>query len=364
MIVLEETVKRNPSCARAHYYLGNLYYDKRRYEDAIRCWRSSIELDDKFSIPFRNLGIAEFNILHDAVAADRMYARAFNVSPTDARVLYEWDQLKKRAGLASPEERLRLLKERKDLVAQRDDLTMEYITLQNQRGQWQSALEQLSARRFSPWEGGEGLVSGQYVHAHRALGIAALCAGKPLDALEQFEAARHYPMNLGEGKHLLTRERDLDYFSGLAAEELGDANLAQLHWKAAAAPLAKLGVHSYFQALSLQALGNRAAAREVALKLEAFATKQMEAEPKTDYFATSLPNMLLFDDDLEKRNRVESLLLIAMASHGLGEAEKATRLLQRVLDADPNHLFASDMLSWIKQCNRIAPGRTEESAAQ
>jgi tetratricopeptide (TPR) repeat protein len=243
-------------------------------------------------------------------------------------------------------------------------LTVEYITLLNQSGRWQSALEHLSARRFSPWEGGEGLVSGQYVHAHRALGIAALHDGQLNGALEHFEAARHYPVNLGEGKHLLTLERDLDYFSGLAAEKLGDANRAQLHWIAAAAPLAKLGVHSYFQALGLQSLGNRQAAREVMLNLEAFAAKQMEEVPRIDYFATSLPNLLLFDDDLCKRNRIESMLLIALACDGMGDAEKAVHLLQQVLDADPTPLLAADILSWIKQRNRIAPDRSEESAAR
>ena len=95
MIVLEDAIRRNPSGAKAHYYLGNLYYDKRRYEDAIRVWRRSIELDDTFSIPLRNLGIAEFNVIHDARAADRMYERAFQANRNDARLLYEWDQLKK-----------------------------------------------------------------------------------------------------------------------------------------------------------------------------------------------------------------------------------------------------------------------------
>ena len=80
MIVLEDSIRRNPSGAKAHYYLGNLYYDKRRYEDAIRAWRRSVELDDSFSIPLRNLGIAEFNVLHDAAAADRMYERAFQAN--------------------------------------------------------------------------------------------------------------------------------------------------------------------------------------------------------------------------------------------------------------------------------------------
>jgi len=53
-------------------------------------------------------------------------------------------------------------------------------------------------------EGGEGLVSAQYAYAHRSLGREDLEAGKAKAALKHFEAARHYPENLGEGKHLLT----------------------------------------------------------------------------------------------------------------------------------------------------------------
>ena len=74
MIVLEDAIGGIPSSAKANYYLGNLYYDKRRYEEAIACWRRSVELDGSFSIPWRNLGIAEFNVLHNPREADRMYA--------------------------------------------------------------------------------------------------------------------------------------------------------------------------------------------------------------------------------------------------------------------------------------------------
>ena len=355
MIVLEDAIQRNPASAKANYYLGNLYYDKRRYEDAIRCWRSSVELDGEFSIPWRNLGIAEFNVLHNPEAADRMYAHAFAADRQDARVLYEWDQLKKRAGSASPEERLRCLSEHSELVARRDDLTVEFITLLNQCSQSQAALERLSSRRFNPWEGGEGRVSAQYVHAHRALGRTALAAGKPAEALQHFEAARHYPEDLGEGKHLLTLERDLDYFSGLAAEQIGDGELARSYWNAAAAPLSALGMYSYFQALALHALGNYQAARAVLLSLANFAKHQMEKEPKIDYFATSLPNLLLFDDDLGKRNRIESLLLSALASHGLGDEEAAMSQLEQVIDEDRNHLIAAETLSWIKQKHNAVP---------
>ena len=353
MIVLENAVRLNQSSARAHYYLGNLYYDKRRYEDAIRSWRRSVELDNSFSIPWRNLGIAEFNVLHNPEAANRMYAHAFAVNCEDARLLYEWDQLKKRSGLASPHERLHTLREEQKLVERRDDLTLEFITLLNQCGQAQDALDRLDARRFSPWEGGEGLVSAQYVHAHRALGNAALALGKPADALQHFDYARNYPHNLGEGKHLLTLERDLDYLSGAAAERLGDVKLAKQFWTAAAAPLATLGVHSWFQARALKALGSHQAAHDVLLSLAEFAQRQMETEPKIDYFATSLPNLLLFDDDLSKRTRVEALLLSALARHGLGDKARAINELEQVLISDPNHLFAAETLDWLQHDNTV-----------
>ena len=359
MIVLETIIRLGLSGAKAHYYLGNLYYDRRRYEEAIQCWRRSVELDAGFSIPWRNLGIAEFNVHRNAEAASQMYERAMSVNNEDARVLYEWDQLKKRVGSASPEERQLSLDKHPALVEHRDDLAVEYITLLNQCGKWQSALQRMNARRFSPWEGGEGLVSTQFVYAHRALGLEALAAGDARRSLEHFEAARQYPENLGEGKHLLTLERDLDYFSGLAAQAIGNPDAAQRFWKAAAAALQAIGVHSYFQGMALREIGQREAAHAVFSSLADFAAKQMAIEPQIDYFATSLPNLLLFDDDLAKRNRVESLLLSALAADGLGDSKVAIGGLKRLLTEDRNHLFAAQMLRWLSR-EKIHPGDAVE----
>ncbi|MFI5387039.1 MAG: DUF5107 domain-containing protein, partial [Fimbriimonadales bacterium] len=44
----------------AAYLLGNILYDRRRYEEAIATWERSVEIDRTFSIPWRNLGIAYF----------------------------------------------------------------------------------------------------------------------------------------------------------------------------------------------------------------------------------------------------------------------------------------------------------------
>jgi tetratricopeptide (TPR) repeat protein len=70
-------------------------------------------------------------------------------------------------------------------------------------------------------------------------------------------------------------------------------------------------------------------------------------KPVIDYFATSLPNLLLFEDDLDKRNNVDALLLSALAHDGLGNTEKAVRQLEQLLVEDPNHLLAAELLRWI-----------------
>jgi hypothetical protein len=145
--------------------------------------------------------------------------------PDDARLLYEADQLYKRTG-AHASQRLATFESQLHLVGQRDDLTVEFITLLNQSGRAEQALELFLSRRFNPWEGGEGLVSGQYVCAHILLGRSLLESGHPQKALAHFSAARVYPQNLGESKHLLTPETHLDYFAGLALSQMGGADEA------------------------------------------------------------------------------------------------------------------------------------------
>jgi hypothetical protein len=64
-----------------------------------------------------------------------------------------------------------------------------------------------------------------------------------------------------------------------------------------------------------------------------------------DYFATSLPAMLLFDDDLQFRQETTALFLKAQALLGLGKITKAKTLLARVLQRDPNHALAADLIN-------------------
>ena len=121
VVVLQAAMAANPADAKAPYYLGNFWYDKRQYDDALSCWELSVKLDDTFPTVHRNLSLAYFNRLNDPDKALTALEKAFALDPTDARVLMELDQLYKR--LNTPHaERLELLEKYLELTVSRDDL--------------------------------------------------------------------------------------------------------------------------------------------------------------------------------------------------------------------------------------------------
>jgi tetratricopeptide (TPR) repeat protein len=347
--ILRSAMRANPHDARAPYYLGNLLYDQRRHAEAIRLWERSAKLDPAFPIVWRNLGIGYFNVSHQAAKARAAYERAFRAEPASARVLFERDQLWKRLG-EKPERRLRELLKHAELVRQRDDLSVELCALYNQAGQHAKALELLRSRNFQPWEGGEGGPLGQHRRSHLALGREALARGDAPTARDHFAAALDTPPNLGEAKHLLASQSDVYYWLGVALDALGDKAQARDRWRAAAAfhgdfqemSVRPFSEQSCYAALASERLGQKARAAKLLRELLAYARQLEKAEARIDYFATSLPTMLLFDDDLRFRLQTTALFLQAQARFALGRAARAQALLRTVLRRDPNHPLAAD----------------------
>jgi tetratricopeptide (TPR) repeat protein len=349
--ILESATRANPRDARAPYYLGNLFYDRRRHMEAIRLWEKSAKLDPKFSIVWRNLGIGCFNILKSPAKAKAAYEKAFRANLSDARLLYERDQLWKRLG-AQPEKRLRELEKFPQLVSRRDDLSVETCTLYNQTGQPEKAVKILAERKFQPWEGGEGGALGQHVRAQLALGRAALKKAEMDLAVAHFRNALTSPHNLSEAKHLLANQSDIHFWLGCALNLLGDKKLAREHWLIAAnfkGDFQEMSVRAfsemtYYSALALGKIGQKSKAKKLFRELLAYAKNLQKSKAKIDYFATSLPTMLLFDDDLQFRQETTALFLQAQAQLGLGKKSVAKKLLQTVLQRDPNHALAADFL--------------------
>jgi tetratricopeptide (TPR) repeat protein len=355
ILLLEAAMAQNPVDPRAPYYLGNLFYDRRRHEDAIRLWERATELDPKFPTTWRNRGFAYYNVRSDEKQAREAFNRARTFAPTDARIVYEQDQLLKRTG-ERPGRRLAGLEQVLELVESRDDLSVELASLYNQVGRPEDALNILLSRRFQPWEGGEGMVLSQYVRANLLLGQQALAEKDAPTAIYRFEAAWNLPESIGEAKHLLMNLSMIDYWLGVAYSANQDKARGMFHWERAAkyrGDFQQMQVHSisdmtYWSAQALVSLGRDEEARQMFQQIYDYSAHLERQTPKIDYFATSLPAMLLFEEDLGRRQEISAKFLRAQALLGLGHAEQGLALLNEVRSLDENHPGAADLLTTIE----------------
>jgi tetratricopeptide (TPR) repeat protein len=351
MKVLQAAIAANPGDARAPYYIGNFFYDRQRHRDAIEEWERAAALDPTFPTVWRNLGIAYYNVEHDEQRAREAFRRARIADPGDARILYEEDQLHKRLA-DDPAERLSRLEANRDLVDLRDDLSVELAALYNQVGGPADALTLLLSRSFQPWEGGEGLVLGEYVRAHLLLGRDALAAGNAHRAIEHFEAADHPPQSLNEARHLLANSSNIEFWLGEAWAAAGNAERAKLHWEKAERQrgdfeqmqVRAVSEMTYWSAMALYRLSRNEEAALLLRHMLAYAAALEGEIPKIDYFATSLPTMLLFEEDLRKRQHITATFLRALALLGLGQDNEAHAAIDEVQRLDHSHAGARDLL--------------------
>jgi len=345
--ILQWAKQANPADAKVPYYLGNLFYDKRQYPDAIAYWEQSVAVDDHFPTAFRNLAIANFNKLNNPEKALQYYEKAFSLDQTDARILMELDQLYKRLNRA-PQERLRFLENHLELVLERDDVYLERITLYNFMGENEKALELLTARKFHPWEGGEGRVTEQYVYSLMALSQKKCASGAYAEAIALLEQAQVYPYNLGEGKLFGAQENDIFYWLGCAFEGLQQQESARNYFQKATIglnePSAAIFYNDqkpekiFYQGLAWQKLGDTTKATHIFEKLVSYGRQHLNDEVKIDYFAVSLPDLLIFEDDLNLRNNIHVLFLQALGYLGLKQFSEANSLFEQVLELEAAHL--------------------------
>ncbi len=357
ILVLQNAAEKNPSDAKASYYLGNLWYDKKQYKEAVDCWEKSEKTDMSFATVHRNLSLAYYNKKHDGSEALREMNDAFALDPTDSRVFMELDQLKKKLDI-SPDERLKAFQMYPELVKDRDDLYVEYAALLNMSGSFEKAKELIAGRVFHPWEGGEGKVISQYVACRVGLAKAAIKDKKYGEAVSLLKEATVYPHNLGEGKLIIAQENNIYYFMGCAYEGMGEKEKAEECFKKASTGLSEPAGMMYYndqppetifyQGLAWLKLGNAKEAGSRFNKLVTYGEKHYYDHVMIDYFAVSLPDLMIFDEDLDKKNRFHCTYMMALGNIGLGSFDEAESQLKKILAEDPNHAGAKDHLGFLK----------------
>lgn len=346
VLILQKAIELNPSDARARHYLGNFWYDKRQYREAVACWEEAAQIDPGFPTTFRNLALAAFNKLKKQDLALQYLEKAFALDTSDARVLMELDQLYKITGRPF-KERLEFLESFPRLVASRDDLYLERVTLYNNLQQYEKARQLMADRKFHPWEGGEGKVVGQFLLCHIELAKQALNNQEFQKAIELLNATQSYPDNLGEGKLYGAQENDVHYLLGCAYEGQNNTTEANEKFKEATVGISQPVQAIYYndlqpdkiiyQALAWLKLNDPGKAAAIFHQFIKFGQQHMNDKITIDYFAVSLPDMLVFDTDIDLRNKIHCTYLIGLGHLGLGDEEKGRKYLTEVLQMDLNH---------------------------
>ncbi|MDP4186189.1 MAG: DUF5107 domain-containing protein, partial [Bacteroidota bacterium] len=346
VLALQTAMQLNPIDAKAPFYLGNFWYGARQYPEAISCWEKSKDLDDSFPTVHRNLSLAYYNKTNEPNRALFELEKAFNLDTSDSRILMELDQLYKK--LQYPyAKRLTILERYPDCVDYRDDVYLERATLYNQLGEYKKALDLIMNRKFHPWEGGEGKVTGQYIYSLIGLTKKALKSGQFDEAISFLKATETYPHNLGEGKLFGAQENDVNYWMGCAYEGKGDLDTARLYWGKASAGLSEPSAAMFYndqqpdkifyQGLALLRLGRKNEASGRFNKLKDYGEKHIFDKVKIDYFAVSLPDLLIWDEDLNRRNEQHCHYLMGLGYLGLKQFDRAKQEFEKVLSMDINN---------------------------
>lgn len=347
ILVLQYAIEINPAGARAYYYLGNLYYDKLQYEAAKELWEKSSELDGAFPTVLRNLSLVYYNKCGEPQKAKEAMEKAFELDTTDARIFLELDQLYKKLGM-SAKDRLDRYHQYAETFSKRDDVCVEYVTLLNMNGMHKEAYDYIMSRKFHPWEGGEGKITAQYTIALIELAKAEIKSENYDRAKDYLERILIYPENLGEGKLEGTKDNDAYYYLGIVYEKLGDIKKAEECFKKATLGEGEpAGVMYYndqpadmilYQGLANLKLGRKSEAVSKFYKLINYGEKHIFDKVRIGYFAVSLPDFLIFEDDLDLRNKVHCYFLIGLGNIGLGNLKEARTYLNKAANLDKNHL--------------------------
>jgi hypothetical protein len=114
---------------------------------------------------------------------------------------------------------------------------------------------------------------------------------------------------------------------------------------------------TYYSAVASRRLGEDVGAEELIDGLQRYVKDLRSTQPRIDYFATSLPTMLLFTDDLESRRDTTALVLDAQVAALRGDRSGATHLIEDVLSREPSRVRALDLRRLLAGANDIEPVR-------
>ncbi len=205
-----------------------------------------------------------------------------------------------------------------------------HATLLLDNGRIDEAWKLLTERTFRPFEGGEGRVIAAFDRASCAIARRLLDEGAADRAAALLADGLVPPASLGEGRHPAVPQAERLVLLGDARAALGDDAGAREAWAAARAttPLAvaprPADEADFWIGTAHLRLGEHDAAADAWTRLEHRAGELERARDAVDYFATSLPELLVFDVDTAAARISTAARLRELA--GLGRASAPGRM--------------------------------------
>lgn len=345
LIILEKIIEFQPEAYFAAYYLGNLLYDKKQYDYAIRLWEKAKDGLPDFPTVYRNLSFAKYNKENKKDEALILINQAFELDKKDARVLLEKTQLEGMLG-GPVLDRLQVLEENMATTQDRDDLFIEFLTLLNLVGRHEEVVSLTKNRRFHPWEGGEGKIPTQYTLALTELGRMAIFSDL-IQAKRYLEQSKIYPENLGEGKLPSNHDNKANYYLGEIALLEGKHKLANEYFTQATKGLHEPGSALYYndepsdiiyyQGLAFKHLGDTQEADKRFDTLIQYGEKHKNEIVEWDFFAVSAPAHSVYDSDIQLDNYLYCLYLQGLGYLGKEQYDLAQSNFDKILSINPAH---------------------------
>ena len=333
IFVLQFAIANNKADANAYYYLGCLYYDRFRYDDAVACWEKCIAANPKHAKALRNLGLAYFDKKGDAKSARICLEKALEYKH-DPRLLFEYQQLLKNSN-TPVDERLDVYEKYSDLLDKRDDCYLDEIVIYCMKHEYARAIDMAKHRHFHIYEGGEGKLTKQHSWMYVLYANQKLQEGDQEAAEKLYKDGFVIPKSYGEAKTYFNQEAHLCYYLGLLQEEQGRKEDAVHSFEEGAVDKSTVSELSMFRALCLQKLNRFTEAEAVLKEMLAVGKDKIRNCDRRSYYGVGSPCPMPFEYDIRKENTVSGHILSAYAYLGLGDVVQADEEISAAAAADP-----------------------------
>jgi len=161
------------------------------------------------------------------------------------------------------------------------------------------------------------------------------------------QQALHYPQNLGEGRLPGQTDNDIWYLLGYCTKQQGYIEEARQYFVRATRGGSSLDAGRYYndqpvdylfwQGMALRALSDNAEADNLFHSFLQWVESQHDKVPEVDFFAVSLPDLVVLDTSAQAKHQQHCLFINALGHLGLGNIPDSRHFLDALLQLNPAH---------------------------